>query len=67
MDKEIIKILKELKTDFNFTDVDIAFKMKVSYSTVRSWQTGIRNPNQFAKEKLIQILRANQRVGIKTK
>ena len=53
---EAKQIINRLVNDLGIAEVDIASRMHVSYSAIRSWRLGIRNPKFITIEKLKQIL-----------
>ena len=60
VNREAQQIIQSLK-EFNLTEVDIASKLRMSYSSVYSYLKGKRNPSHFVVDKLKQILRGYQK------
>ena len=53
---EAKQLINNMVNGLGIAEVDIASRIHVSYSAVRSWRLGIRNPKFVTIEKLRQIL-----------
>lgn len=54
MDKEVIK---QLRSQLNMTQADLASKIGVTVSTVARWETGVYKPSKLAVTQLNKLLK----------
>lgn len=59
---DIQKLIKELRHKLDLTQEQFANRVGVTFSTVNSWENGIRKPHPFLLKRLLEM--ANE-VGLK--
>ena len=53
--KNVSKLIKELREKFDLTQEQFAQKVGVIFSTINNWEKGSRTPHPFLFQKLMEI------------
>jgi len=53
--KDVSKLVKELRNKLNLTQEQFAQKVGVTFSTVNNWEKGTRTPHPFLFRKLLEM------------
>jgi DNA-binding XRE family transcriptional regulator len=60
--KDVSKLIKELRDKLDLTQEQLAQKVGVTFSTINNWEKGTRTPHPFLFQKLLDIARE---IGLK--
>jgi len=55
--------VRELQSGLGFSDDELAEALGVTLRTLRSWRAGTAHPQQHARQRLVELLRLQGRVG----
>ena len=53
--KNVSKLIKELREKFDLTQEQFAQKVGVTFATINNWEKGSRTPHPFLFQKLLEI------------
>jgi len=53
--KDVPKLIKELRDKLELTQEQFAQKVGVTFSTINNWEKGTRTPHPFLFERLLEI------------
>jgi len=53
--KDVSKLIKELRGKLDLTQEQFAQKVGVTFSTVNNWEKGTRTPHPFLFQRLLEI------------
>jgi len=53
--KDVPKLIKELREKLGLTQEQFAQKVGVTFSTINNWEKGTRNPHPFLFQRLLEI------------
>ena len=53
--KDIPRLIKELREKFDLTQEQFAQKVGVTFATINNWEKGKRTPHPFLFQKLLEI------------
>ena len=53
--KNVSKLIKELREKFDLTQEQFAQKVGVTFTTINNWEKGSRTPHPFLFQKLLEI------------
>jgi len=60
--KDVSKLIKELRDKLDLTQEQFAQKVGVTFSTINNWEKGTRTPHPFLFQRLIEIA---EKAGLK--
>lgn len=53
--KDVSKLIKELREKFDLTQEQFAQKVGVTFATINNWEKGSRNPHPFLFQRLLEM------------
>ncbi len=53
--KDVPKLIKELRGKLGLTQEQLAHKVGVTFSTINNWEKGTRTPHPFLFKRLLEI------------